>query len=698
MIPVRLSVKNFLSYRDGAPALDLKGVHVACLCGDNGHGKSALLDAITWALWGRSRAGVQEELIYQGESEMRVELDFLAGDGLYRVSRRYARASRSRQGATILELHLLNGETVQPISASTVRETEQRIYELLRMNYETFINSAFILQGQSNLFTAKRPGERKQVLADVLDLSWYDQLAGRARREAGEQRSESLRLDAQIEQIDREVSRKDEHESRLVDVEAHLEAMGREETEREALVESLRDRLRKLQDARADLDRLETEAERVESETTTREQLVEEAKRQLEEAQGRAARLPALQAQAAEASALVEQLSQPSQAMDEHGERVRGLQLAVQQLREAGISLVEEILALEARQRELELLEREESRIQAEIGRQEQQTAERERRLEALRIRAENLLVLESEVADARTRVEQLSVTSKETEDLRAQLQELQARAHYLREENGALRREMEELRAKKDMLESAAGQEGAGASCPLCGSELAEEGCLHLAANYESQGKSLVEKFRQNESDAHAAEVQRSAIERDMESLESRRRAELRSSQERLESLTHDAADARSAADEADRLAAARVEGVAALESNCRRLAETQAAMPRLRNELDALDHARSRQERNEAAIRESEAERERLEREQGTMERERREELTGAQRRRDELTRDLAEAGAAAGTIERLTEAHEYEAALAGGRAHAADGAAGRYASAQGGKRRAARGSRRV
>ena len=583
MIPVRLSVKNFLSYRDGAPTLDLEGVHVACLCGDNGHGKSALLDAITWALWGRSRAGVQEDLIYQGESEMRVELDFLAGGDLYRVSRRYARASRGRQGATILELHLLNGDTVQPISGSTMRETEQRIFSLLRMSYETFVNSAFILQGRSNLFTAKRPGERKQVLADVLDLSWYDQLSGRARRESREQENESLRLDARIEQIDGEVSQKVEHELRLTEIEAQLEAVDREQTEREALAESLRDRLRKLQDARADLDRLEAEAERVENETTTRGQRVEDARRQLEEAQGRAARLPALQAQASEASALVEQLSQPSQAMDEHAERVRGLQHTVQHLRETGISLVEEILALEAKQRELELHEREESRIKAEIDRQEKLADDQIRRLEALRASADRVPELETEAVAVRSRVEELSAPSAEMADLREQSQELQARVHYLREENASLRREMEDLRAKKDMLEASAAPEGGGATCPLCGTALAEDGCRQLAASYQSQGEAHVNRFRENETEIRSSEMQRATIERDLESLENNRRIELRSVQARLDSLTRDAADARSAADESDRLAAARVVEDAALETNRRGLAETQAAMPRL-------------------------------------------------------------------------------------------------------------------
>ena len=72
MIPLKLTVKNFLCYRDNAPTLDLESVHVACLCGDNGHGKSALLDAITFALWGSSRLGERghDDLIHKGQRDM----------------------------------------------------------------------------------------------------------------------------------------------------------------------------------------------------------------------------------------------------------------------------------------------------------------------------------------------------------------------------------------------------------------------------------------------------------------------------------------------------------------------------------------------------------------------------------------------------------------------------------------------------
>jgi len=143
VIPLTLRVHNFMCYRDNVPPLDLRGIHLACLAGDNGHGKSALLDAMTWALWGKARVSRDDLLIHRDRTEMEVELEFDLGAHRYRVIRK--RDSRRRQ--SVLELQGWAEDRYLPLSEPTIRQTQAKIIDLLRMDYETFINSAFLVQG-----------------------------------------------------------------------------------------------------------------------------------------------------------------------------------------------------------------------------------------------------------------------------------------------------------------------------------------------------------------------------------------------------------------------------------------------------------------------------------------------------------------------------------------------------------------------
>ena len=158
MIPLKLTVRNFLCYRENVPPLDFTGLHIACLCGANGHGKSALLDSITWALWGKARGRVQDEMISYGADECRVELDFSSRDQKYRVIRSHARGgTRRRSGASDLQLMVVAYDTARPVTGDMMRETQARIDQTIGMDYDTFINSAFLVQGRADEFTNKTP-------------------------------------------------------------------------------------------------------------------------------------------------------------------------------------------------------------------------------------------------------------------------------------------------------------------------------------------------------------------------------------------------------------------------------------------------------------------------------------------------------------------------------------------------------------
>jgi ATPase involved in DNA repair len=187
MIPITLKLENFMSYREEVPELDFTGMTVAALSGRNGHGKSALLDSITWALWGRCRVRSADDLVSLGAEETRVELTFSASNETYRVIRSHIKSGgRRKTGVTDLQLQIEQTDHFIPITEDSVRNTQSKIINVLSMDYDTFINSAFLLQGHSDEFTNKTPSQRKEILANILGLGMYDKYQEEARAQLGE--------------------------------------------------------------------------------------------------------------------------------------------------------------------------------------------------------------------------------------------------------------------------------------------------------------------------------------------------------------------------------------------------------------------------------------------------------------------------------------------------------------------------------
>lgn len=178
-------------------------MHIACLCGDNGNGKSAIFDALTWALWGKSRAESDDSLIHFGQTDMQVELEFMLKEQKYRVIRmRYKKDISSRSGQSTLELHIYDEyQGYKVISGNTISETQTKITKLLHMDYETFVNSAFLRQGHANDFSIKRPAERKEILVNILGLDIYDTLVDKAREEITIKRNMVASITQQIAAI-----------------------------------------------------------------------------------------------------------------------------------------------------------------------------------------------------------------------------------------------------------------------------------------------------------------------------------------------------------------------------------------------------------------------------------------------------------------------------------------------------------------
>ncbi|MFS8885331.1 AAA family ATPase [Synechococcus sp. H70.2] len=243
VIPVRLTLHNFLCYSQAV--LDLRGIHTACICGPNGAGKSALLDALTWGLWGQSRASNDSDLIRKGASETWVEVIYRSRGQTYRVLR-----SRHLSGEGSLEWQIQMGERDgqalwRSLTRRGLRATQEAIESQLGLDYDTFLHSAYLRQGQADAFTLKRPGERKQILADMLKLGQYDLLAERCRERA---RSAKLRADLLQERL----HKLEQHPAELDQIQAELEQLRQRQTHLQQLLVQQQQELQALERAYED--------------------------------------------------------------------------------------------------------------------------------------------------------------------------------------------------------------------------------------------------------------------------------------------------------------------------------------------------------------------------------------------------------------------------------------------------------------
>ena len=452
MIPLRLSVRNFLCYRDDVPPLDLRGIHVACLCGANGHGKSALLDAMTWCLWGQARTGTQNhnDLIAYGETECRVELDFLARGQEHRAIRRRRSAG---QGRTEVDLFILD-DAGQPrsISGNSVRETNGKIQSLVGMDYTTFVNTAFLLQGRSDEFTRKTPAERKAVLSSILDLGLY----------------ETLQVSA--------AGRRDHWQSEVVRTEGAL-------AQNRNLLEAIPDPAVELSEIASSLHRLSEEIEATSANAERLRGAVAALRQQQAEAVAAGRRIEAFRAdieRAEAAAASIAERIQNARALEDRAAEICA------GARELGAAQTE-MERLQASRAEYDRLRSRHNELQAAIDRARAQLS-----AEATQLRHHLDEALRPAAARAGGVAQELEALAEAESTLatdRSALESEVAESGDLQRDIALAQADLERCIAEgKDLRTKQREMQSADAVCPLCRTPLSVDACGDISAWYEAE------------------------------------------------------------------------------------------------------------------------------------------------------------------------------------------------------------------
>ena len=468
MIPVRLKMRNFMCYRDNVPALDFTGINLACLSGDNGNGKSAIIDAMTWAVWGKARAKSVDDLIYATQSEMEVEFEFAIGEQLYRIIRKRARPKkRTGAGQSSLEFQISSGEGFRPITGNTIDQTQEKIIDTLHMDYDTFINSAYLRQGHADEFTRQDPAKRKEVLGSILGLAIYDELEGQAKEIVKQYEIDSIQLENTIKEIDAELAQKPTFETELEQAQntlANIDALARE---KEAVLNELRQKKEALEAKKTQLDELEA---RVNNSTRNLQRWEEQAGqhqsriKQYEEVIGRRVDIEAGYGRFLEIKKAVDELDQKFRLWVNLDKQKEQLERKIEQAKN---ELLKEHAVLESKIRECD------RKIQTlpDLKNQLVQAGVQTRKLE-----------------EAETTIRQKEQSAREA----------QSQISLLNAENARLEKEIGEAVEKLDLIATHIASH-TEAKCPLCERELTKEGLELITIKYKKEKQEKTDLLSKN-------------------------------------------------------------------------------------------------------------------------------------------------------------------------------------------------------
>jgi exonuclease SbcC len=462
MIPLHIRISGFLSYHDTVE-LDFTPFDLACISGHNGAGKSSLLDAITWSLFGEARGKSSDVInLRQDVKAAEVMLTFQQEDNTYRVQR-----TLPRNKNTLLEFQVRTQSGWKPLTEKTTRETQARIEQTLRLDFDTFVNASFFLQGKADQFTQQTATRRKEVLSNILGLETWEEYKNKTAEKRKSLEREVDEMDGRIREIDAELAEEDLRKARLADLAANLKQLMTQRTSQEIVLENIKRNAALIGEQRKMTTML---SERLERERSARAGLEE--------------RLAAKQADRDSYADLihrsreVEAAYRAWQTSRKELEEWDNIASQFREYEKDRAPLVEVIAAERAK------LEEE----QRSLWMEEETIQEQKSAIEDLRGQIEqagNLL------RDAEAKVEKRLQVERERNSARERQAELKA-------ENEALKAEMNELKERIDSLKAAEG-----ASCPLCGQELSTEHREATLLQLENEGRQEGDRFRANQAES---------------------------------------------------------------------------------------------------------------------------------------------------------------------------------------------------
>ena len=187
MRPRRLELSGFTSFKEHTE-IDFTGAEYFALVGPTGSGKSSIIDAITFALYGSVPRYDDRRLvapvISHGKVEAKVLLEFSI-DGKDYTAVRVVRRTPSGKGATTKEARLeADGEPL----AGNADELSEQVAKLVGLSFDHFTRCVVLPQGEFARFLHDAPKNRQDLVVKLLNLGVYEHMRRLAAQSAAEKK------------------------------------------------------------------------------------------------------------------------------------------------------------------------------------------------------------------------------------------------------------------------------------------------------------------------------------------------------------------------------------------------------------------------------------------------------------------------------------------------------------------------------
>lgn len=159
----KLHLKNFKSYEDAEITFN-NGITI--IVGENGAGKSTILEGISFALFKQHGARKIEDLVRNNSNgSMSVELEFVVDGKEYKISRQ---RSSSKLTSKLFKKAVNNGEYISLCVGD--KEVSNQLATILAIDSDLFLNAIYIRQGEIAELVDKTPAEKKLLIGKLLGL------------------------------------------------------------------------------------------------------------------------------------------------------------------------------------------------------------------------------------------------------------------------------------------------------------------------------------------------------------------------------------------------------------------------------------------------------------------------------------------------------------------------------------------------